>query len=348
MAGAPLPDDEDQRLASLLELEILGTGRTADFDIFPGLASQLFEAPMAAISFVDKDRQWFKASVGLDVDETPRDVSFCAHAIMDPDGVLCVPDATKDPRFADNPLVTGSLGLRFYAGAPIMGPNGHAMGTLCVLDRQPREVSPAVLEQLRQLATGVGVAIRLHASVQQLRKLSVTDALTGLVNRAGFNHRLSTLLQTGSGRAGRSRRGSVSGPRWLQKHQRRVRPRGRGPGVAGGGGPAARRHPRRRYRGAVWRRRILRLGHRFPGRGRAASPGAAQSMTALPKRSCWIRSKSICGHRSASPSAKAARRIRKASSNGRTRRFMTRSGQAAGRRVLPNRCTRRRICARPP
>lgn len=199
MAAAPLPEDEDQRLASLIALRILGTERTADFDIFPGLAGQLFTAPMAAISFIDKDRQWFKASVGLEVEETPRNVSFCAHAIMQPGEVLYVPDASKDPRFADNPLVTGSMGLRFYAGAPIIGPGGHAMGTLCVMDCQPRDVPPAALEQLRQLAVGVGVAIRLHSSVRELRKLSVTDALTGLENRAGFNQRLAALLQPETG-----------------------------------------------------------------------------------------------------------------------------------------------------
>jgi diguanylate cyclase (GGDEF)-like protein len=158
------------------------------------LAAQLFAVPIAAISFIDKDRQWFKASVGLDVTETPRDQSFCAHAIMNPSEVLYVPDASKDPRFADNPLVTGSMSLRFYAGAPIFGPSGHPMGTLCVIDNQPREVSSGALEQLRQLAVGVGVAIRLHSSVQELRKLTVTDALTGLVNRGGFNQQLKALL----------------------------------------------------------------------------------------------------------------------------------------------------------
>ncbi len=194
MSPAPVPTDENARLAALIALDIIGTERTAEFDVFPTLARSLFSTPIAAISLIDEDRQWFKASVGLDVSETPRDTSFCAHAILSPTEVLCVPDATKDPRFADNPLVTGEFGLRFYAGVPIDGPSGHPLGALCVIDRKPREVSKEVLEQLQHLAVGVGSALKLHASVHELRKLAVTDPLTGLENRAGFNQRLRAAL----------------------------------------------------------------------------------------------------------------------------------------------------------
>jgi diguanylate cyclase (GGDEF)-like protein len=194
MPAALEPYDEHDRLAALIALNILETERTADFDIFPGLASQLFSTPIAAISFIDKDRQWFKASVGLDGTETSRDISFCAHAILCPNEVLYVPDATQDLRFADNPLVVGDFGLRFYAGVPIIGPSGHALGALCVVDREPRHVSEGALEQLKQLAIGVGSALRLHASVQMFQKLSMTDPLTGLANRAGFNKCLSDAL----------------------------------------------------------------------------------------------------------------------------------------------------------
>ena len=190
MVAAALPDNEHERLAALIALGILGTDHTTEFDIYPSLVSKAFSAPIAAISLVDQDRQWFKASVGLDVTETPRDSSFCAHAILNPDEVLYVPDATKDDRFADNPLVVGEFGLRFYAGKPIIGPSGHAVGAICVMDREPREVGPAALEQLRQLAIGVGSALKLHASIRELRELSVKDALTGLENRAGFNQHL--------------------------------------------------------------------------------------------------------------------------------------------------------------
>ena len=194
MKPAQKPDDEGERLAALIALHILGTERTTEFNIFPGLASRLFAAPIAAISLVDSDRQWFKASVGLDATETPRDQSFCAHAILSPNKILYVPDATKDPRFADNPLVVGDLGLRFYAGAPIVGPSGHPLGALCVMDRKPRDVSNEALEQLRHLAVGVGSALRLHGSIQELRKLALTDPVTGLGNRAGFNVRLQEAL----------------------------------------------------------------------------------------------------------------------------------------------------------
>ncbi len=194
MSAAPQSENENERLAALIALGILGTEPTSEFDIFPALARTLFSAPIAAVSLVEKDRQWFKASVGLDVTETTRDASFCAHAILNPAETLCIPDATQDPRFVDNPLVVGELGLRFYAGAPIIGPSGHALGTLCVIDREPREVSDGMLDQLRQLAIGVGSALKLHASVQELRGLAVTDPLTGLENRAGFDQRMHDAL----------------------------------------------------------------------------------------------------------------------------------------------------------
>ena len=190
MPEVPLSENESERLAALIALGIVGTERTAEFDIFPALARNLFSTPVAAISLVEKDRQWFKASVGLDVTETSRDSSFCAHAILKPGETLCVSDATKDPRFSGNPLVVGDFGLRFYAGAPIFGPSGHPLGALCVIDREPREVSDSMLDQLRQLAIGVSSALKLHASVQELRDLAVSDQLTGLTNRAGFDRRL--------------------------------------------------------------------------------------------------------------------------------------------------------------
>lgn len=194
MPAAPPPENESERLAALIALGIIGTERTTEFDIFPVLAQTLFSVPIAAISLVEESRQWFKASVGLNVTETARDASFCAHAILNPTETLCVPDATKDPRFADNPLVTGEFGLRFYAGAPIIGPSGDPLGALCVIDREPRDVSDGMLEQLRQLAIGVSSALKLHASVQELRTLVVTDSLTGLENRAGFDQRLRDAL----------------------------------------------------------------------------------------------------------------------------------------------------------
>ena len=194
MSAAPYSENENERLAALIALSIVETEPTTEFDIFPALARTLFSTPIAAVSLVDKDRQWFKASVGLDVTETTRDSSFCAHAILNPTETLYVRDARQDPRFADNPLVIGEFGLRFYAGAPIIGPSGHPLGALCVIDREPRDVSDDMLDQLRQLAIGVGSALKLHASVQELRGLAVTDPLTGLENRAGFDRRINNAL----------------------------------------------------------------------------------------------------------------------------------------------------------
>jgi diguanylate cyclase (GGDEF)-like protein len=193
MTAPPVPENETERLAALTALRILGTERTAEFDIFVDLASHLFTVPIAAISLVDKDRQWFKASVGLDVTEVSRDMSFCAHAILNPKETLCVPDATLDPRFCDNTLVTGAFGLRFYAGAPIIGPSGDVMGALCVIDKFPHKFDRAMmvqLEKLKQLALGVGGALKLHASVEEFRNLAMTDSLTGLANRVAFDRNL--------------------------------------------------------------------------------------------------------------------------------------------------------------
>lgn len=193
MPAAILCENETERLSALTSLNIIDTERSTEFDIFPELAGRIFGAPMAAISLIERHRQWFKASVGLNATETPREASFCAHAILQPERVLYVPDATKDPRFADNEMVTGD-GLRFYAGAPIIGPSGHALGALCVMDREPREVDYKALEQLQFLAIGVGNALKLHASVHELQNMTFTDSLTGLRNRAGFMERLEQAL----------------------------------------------------------------------------------------------------------------------------------------------------------
>ena len=201
MPSAALPIDEVERLAALAALQ-LSPERSPAFDIFPYLASKLFDTPMAAVSFVEQDRQWFKASVGLDATETPRDVSFCAHAMLEPGEILYVPDATKDSRFADNGLVVGDFGLRFYAGCSVMGPSGHPVGAVCVIDRQPRTVSKKDLEQLRHLAVGVGNALSLHASLRELEQQELRDVLTDLLNWTGFQEALPPILRTCRGQHG--------------------------------------------------------------------------------------------------------------------------------------------------
>ena len=194
MPAAELAENEDERLAALAALRLSETEHGGEFAIFPALASKMFSVPISAVSLVERNRQWFKASVGLSVNETPREMSFCAHAILCPTETLYVPDATKDERFSENALVTGEMGLRFYAGVPITSPEGHAIGALCVIDTVPRAASGGELQQLRLLAQGVGCAVRLHASVQQLQQQALTDPLTGLANRAGLEKSLRETL----------------------------------------------------------------------------------------------------------------------------------------------------------
>ncbi len=133
-ASHPLPPDEERRLRALRRLRVLDSLPERLFDDIVLLASEICGTPIGLISLIDTDRQWFKARVGLDATETPRSHAFCAHAIMAPDQLMSVADATRDPRFAANPLVTGDPNIRFYAGAPVVTPEGEALGTVCVID----------------------------------------------------------------------------------------------------------------------------------------------------------------------------------------------------------------------
>ncbi|MGI9602843.1 MAG: MBL fold metallo-hydrolase [Acidimicrobiales bacterium] len=148
--NAPLPPDEDRRVQSLHDLDVLDTEPEGRFDRYTQLASRAFDVPVALISLVDTGRQWFKSRHGLDTTETPRDMAFCAHAILDGD-VLQVPDALVDPRFADNPLVADGPRVRFYAGVPLTLTDGTQAGTLCVIDYRPRLLDDSQLDELRRL-----------------------------------------------------------------------------------------------------------------------------------------------------------------------------------------------------
>ncbi|MDP1899898.1 MAG: CHASE3 domain-containing protein [Rubrivivax sp.] len=149
---AALPPDELQRVDALRSCCVLDTPPEQAFDDLTALAAHICQVPIALVSLVDQRRQWFKSRVGLEALETPRDQAFCAHAILHPQEVLQVRDAQADPRFADNALVTSDPHIRFYAGAPLLGSDGHALGTLCVIDRQPRELDASQLSALRALA----------------------------------------------------------------------------------------------------------------------------------------------------------------------------------------------------
>jgi GAF domain-containing protein len=153
MLPAPIPADDDTRLQALRELLILDTPPEQRFDRIAEFAASEFDVPIALISLVDRERQWFKARVGMDACETSRDISFCGHAIMQ-DQLFEVRNALQDPRFADNPLVVGAPHIRFYVGAPLVMPGGARIGTLCLIDTRPREfddMDRAILATLRDL-----------------------------------------------------------------------------------------------------------------------------------------------------------------------------------------------------
>lgn len=178
MISAPLPADEPRRIAALYALELLDSEPEARFDRVTRLAQRVFGTQIATFTLVDSERQWFKSAQGADGLEDPRDISFCAHAILE-DGSMVVEDATLDERFTDNPLVLGDPNIRFYAGHPVSAPGGERLGTLCVIDDKPRASAEFDVEALAELAAMV------EAEVAAL-SLAIGDELTGLTNRRGF------------------------------------------------------------------------------------------------------------------------------------------------------------------
>ena len=178
MKKPDVPHDEQARLETLRSIHILDTAPEERFDRLTRLAKRLFGVPIALVSLVDENRQWFKSCFGLSVTETSRDISFCGHAILGTD-LFIIPDTIADDRFADNPLVLNDPYIRFYAGCPLRGPNGHKLGTLCIIDRQPRSLGKDDIEALTDLASMVE---RELSAVQ----LATMDELTNISNRRGF------------------------------------------------------------------------------------------------------------------------------------------------------------------
>jgi diguanylate cyclase (GGDEF)-like protein len=205
---APKPANESTRLDALYRYEILDSTPEDAFDDLVRVAAWICDVPMAAISLLDAERQWFKARIGLDIDQTPRDPAFCAYTILQPEPTI-VPDAAQDSRFAGNPFVVGAPNIRFYAGIPLTVPSGHAIGTLCVIDSVPRNLTAEKIEMLQALSRQAVAQLELRrintvlsrerqnleADVARLGTLAATDALTGLANRRQFDEALSRFKQ---------------------------------------------------------------------------------------------------------------------------------------------------------
>jgi len=222
MIAASIPPNETARLAALARYCVIDSPAEAAFDQIIALVASVCEAPIALVSLIDAGRQWNKAKIGLCADETSRDVSFCAHALLTPNRLTIIPDATIDPRFSDNPLVTGAPNIRFYAGTPLVTADGFALGTVCVIDTKPRFMTSQQEDALRvggraimmlleqrstiaqlQAATEAQrrVEADLRAEIHQRRQVerqlsfsSLHDDLTRLPNRVGFTARLEAAL----------------------------------------------------------------------------------------------------------------------------------------------------------
>ncbi|NJO75176.1 MAG: GAF domain-containing protein, partial [Leptolyngbyaceae cyanobacterium RM1_406_9] len=189
MQVAPLPENEASRLQALNRCEILDTPPEAAFDDLTRLAAQICQTPVALVSLVDAERQWFKSKVGLDASETPRNIAFCAHALIQPEELLIVPNALTDPRFADNPLVVEAPHIRFYAGAPLVTPDGFVLGSLCVIDFISRDLSLGQRETLRVLARQVVTQLELRHNLKTLentleQQRQAEDSLQHQIQRA--------------------------------------------------------------------------------------------------------------------------------------------------------------------
>ncbi|MEJ7926034.1 sensor domain-containing diguanylate cyclase [Sphingobium sp. AN641] len=170
--------DEPGRLAALERYDILDTPAEGAFDKITQLVRAVLNVPMSAVSLIDADRQWFKSHPGLEISQTPRDVAFCDHTIRD-SGPMIVPDATQDPRFCDNMLVTGDPGVASYAGVPLRTPDGYNIGSLCAIDTRPRAFDPAQIEILQSLAA-------IIVEQMELRRIAERDFLSGALTRRAF------------------------------------------------------------------------------------------------------------------------------------------------------------------
>ena len=176
MREPALPENETARLVALRELGILDTAPAVEFDRVVALAAEIFQVPIALISLVDADRQWFKAQFGLDTSQTGRDISFCGHAILQ-DETMVVSDALLDSRFVDNPLVCTQPNIRFYAGRPLKSPSGYALGTLCLIDNKPRQLSRQQLSTLDKLGAIAEQQLTMYGEIIHQQRFNDTKSL---------------------------------------------------------------------------------------------------------------------------------------------------------------------------
>ena len=211
------------RLNALLRYSILDTAAEQAYDDITRIAAFITQSPIALISLVDRDRQWFKSRIGMAASETPREMSFCSHAIEKPSSLFVIPDALADERFSENPLVTGNPKIRFYCGAPLVTAENHALGTLCVIDNVPRQLTNEQTEMLQALSRQVMVLLELRlysenlfnatenqralltqmesyqreltSAYGELKQENLTDGLTGVGTRAAFDARLEQEIQ---------------------------------------------------------------------------------------------------------------------------------------------------------
>ncbi|MFD1143535.1 GAF domain-containing protein [Larkinella insperata] len=194
MKSAPFPSDESARLQALESYNLLDSLPETVYEDITRLASEICRTPISLVSLVDKERQWFKAKQGLNVDQTPREQSFCAHAILDPNEIFIVPDARQDERFQDNPLTTGEPHVVFYAGVPLVNPEGYPLGSLCVIDKRPRTLTDNQLASLKALAKWVATEFELKKTKEELQK-SHNSLQAARQERIKVKHTLQAGLQ---------------------------------------------------------------------------------------------------------------------------------------------------------
>lgn len=192
--SCPIPENEAERLIALRSYDILDTPPEMDFDALTRISAHTFSAPAAVIGLMDAHRLWFKSRIGLDVPQLDRQIAMCAYAIMTPNEAFVVEDLLLDSRFTDNPLVTQAPRLRFYAGIPLIDADGYALGTLAVVDNQPRTFNDDQRSALKDISRLVISSLENRKRALQLSRLAMTDFLTGLANRVQFERVINSTI----------------------------------------------------------------------------------------------------------------------------------------------------------